>query len=73
MSQPLSEYLRNKEIRNRLRFIYNAITGESGYELQPGVLLSKETVFEMYPVSEGKVILWNFNQKGDNPDRTHVK
>lgn len=73
MNQPLSEYLRNKEIRNRLRFIYNAITGESGYELQPGVLLSKETVFEMYPVSEGKVILWNFNSKGENPDRTHVK
>jgi len=70
--QPLSEYLRNKEKRNSFRFIYNAITGYEGYEMEPGVLVSKATVFEMYPVSDGKVILWNYNPKGDNPDRTHI-
>ncbi len=73
MNQPLSEYLRNKEIRNNLRYICNAITGDEGYELQPGILVSKETVFAMYPISDGKLILWNFNQKGDNPDGTHVR
>lgn len=73
MNQPLSEYLRNKEIRNSLRFIHNAITGESGYELQPGVLLSPDAIYEMYPMAEGKLQLWNSNHKGENPDGTHVR
>lgn len=73
MSQPLSEYLRNKEIRNNLRYLYNAITGERGYVLSTGVLVSEGMINEMYPLSDGKLLLWNYNAKGENPDGTHVK
>ena len=73
MSQPLSEYLRNKEIRTNLRYLYNAITGQRGYVLSTGVLVSEGMINEMYPLSDGKLLLWSHIQKGENPDGTHVK
>lgn len=68
--QPLSEYLRNKSIRANLRYLCNL--NERGYVLTSGVIISEETVNEMYPITQDKIILWNFNAKGENPDKTRI-
>ncbi len=72
MSQPLSEYLRNKDIRINLPFRYNGGTNEKGYILAGVCIASEEHIKTMYPLSD-KVKLWNANEKGDNPDKTHVR
>lgn len=69
MSQPLTEYLKNKDIRKNLTYRYNGATGKSGYILAGSCLMSEESIKEMYPLSD-KLILWHSNHKGDNPDKT---
>jgi len=71
MTQPLKEYLKNKEIRQNLPFHYNGNTDQKGYWLSEGVLMSESNIHEMYPLGS-KITLWNYNQKGDNPDRTRI-
>jgi len=71
MTQPLKEYLKNKEARTNLAWHFNGNTEQSGYILSNGVLMSEDTIHEMYPLGS-KITLWNYNQKGDNPDRTRI-
>lgn len=69
MNQPLSEYLRNKEkqeqtffsIKNGLQNYYPRATP-----------IPKQEYENWYPIA-AKVTLWNYENKGDNPDKTHVK
>lgn len=68
--QPLAEYLKNKSIRANLRYLRTP--KERGYVLANGVIVSEEMINEMYPITQGKVTLWNYNQKGQNPDKTWV-
>lgn len=70
MNQPLTDYLRNKEIIKNLRYIFSPV-GFSGYELEPGVLVSEDIIKEMYPLGS-KIMLWNSIHKGENPDGTRV-
>ena len=71
MTQPLKEYLKNKEIRQNLPFHYNGSTDQRGYLLAEGILISEENVHEMYPLGS-KITLWNWDNKGDNPDSTSL-
>lgn len=71
MNQPISEYLRNKEARTNATFHYNGVTGEKGYLLTADVIMREEALHEMFPLGE-KITLWNFYEKGENPDGTHV-
>lgn len=68
--QTLSEYLRNKSIRANLRYLCNL--KEKGYVLANGVIVSEEMINEMYPITQGKITLWSFNAKGENPDKTRI-
>lgn len=69
MSQPLQEYLNNKQ--KQVETFFKIINGEGHYipRLNP---IPKKEYEQWYPI-EDKVTLWSFNQKGDNPDKTHVK
>lgn len=67
MNQPLSEYLKNKEIRNNMRYTCNP--QRQGYVILEHCIISDEEVNEMLPLRE-KVLLWNHNNKGQNPDKT---
>ena len=71
MTQTLAEYLINKEIRQNTTYHYNGVTGHKGYLVEPGILVSDEHLNKLYPLGS-KVTLWNFNEKGDNPDRKRV-
>jgi hypothetical protein len=68
--QPLSEYLRNKEIRNSLPYRYLGYAG-TGFYFMDGEALSHEDIERLLPI-KAKVTLWNFNPKGPNPDRTRI-
>lgn len=69
MNQPLSEYLRNKDIRNNSHY---RISPEGvGYVLEDNKVLKESVVFERYPLGS-KITLWNYNPKGQNPDGTRV-
>lgn len=70
MNQPIKDYINNKNIVSNLTYRYNGATGEKGY-LWAGVLISEETIKEMFPVGE-KIILFHHNHKGDNPDKTRI-
>lgn len=71
MNQPIAEYLRNKEVRANMPFRFNGATGEKGYLLTADILMREESLHEMYPLGD-KITLWNFNDKGDNPDKKRV-
>ncbi len=71
MNQPLSEYLKNKTIRTNLPWRYNGVTNDKGYVLAGVCLASEDHVKQMYPIGD-KVVLWNFNHKGPNPDKTRI-
>jgi len=69
--QPLSEYLRNKEIRNNLPYRYLGYAG-TGFYFMNGEALSQEEVEKLLPI-KSKVVLWNAVRKGENPDKTHIR
>ncbi len=71
MNQPIQEYLKNKAARINLPFRYNGTSNEKGYILAGVCLASEEHVNKMYPLG-AKVTLWDFNDKGPNPDKTHI-
>lgn len=70
MNQPLNEYLKNKEIRDNMPFTYLGWMGTGFYSDKDNVL-SHEDLTKAYPLGE-KVTLWNYNPKGENPDRKRV-
>lgn len=71
MSQPLTEYLRNKEIRNNLPYRYLGYAS-TGFYFFNGELLTHEEIERLLPIA-AKVTLWNNRSSGENPDKTHVK
>lgn len=71
MNQPLNEYLKNKEIRHNMPYHFNGATGNKGYMLTTETIMSDESINEMFPLGE-KVTLWDFNNKGENPDKKRV-
>ena len=71
MNQPLKEYLRNKEARRNMPWRYIGETGQKGYLVETNILASDDYMNELYPLGS-KVILWNFNDKGENPDRKRI-
>jgi len=71
MNQPLNEYLRNKEARRNTPWRYIGETKQGGYLIEDGVLASDDHLNKLYPLGE-KVTLWDFNPKGDNPDKKRV-
>lgn len=66
MSQPLTEYLKNKDIQEQTPL--KIVNGIAVYEVL-GVPIPKKEFEDWYPMS-GKVALWNQIHKGDNPDKT---
>jgi len=71
MNQPLSEYLKNKEIRNNLPYRYLGYAG-MGFYFMNGEALSQEDIERLLPI-KAKVTLWNAQNKGPNPDKTHIR
>lgn len=70
MTQPIQEYLRNKEAREQMPYTYLGWMGTGFYSDKENVL-SHEDLTRAYPLGE-KVTLWDFNNKGENPDRKRV-
>jgi hypothetical protein len=71
MNQPLHEYLHNKEARENKTFHFNGATGQKGYLVEPGILASDEHLNKLYPLGS-KVTLWDFIEKGENPDKKRL-
>jgi hypothetical protein len=70
MNQPIQEYLRNKEAREQMPYTYLGWMGTGFYSDKENVL-SHEDLTRTYPLGD-KVTLWDFNNKGENPDRKRV-
>jgi hypothetical protein len=70
MNQPLNEYLRNKEARYQMSYTYLGWL-QTGFYSDKENVLSPEELAKQYPLGE-KVTLWDFNEKGPNPDKKRV-
>jgi hypothetical protein len=68
MNQPIQEYLRNK---HKLEQTFFNITNGVGNYYPRVTPIPKKEYEDWYPLG-GKVTLWNFNEKGPNPDKKRV-
>jgi len=71
MNQPLREYLKNKEAREQMPYTYLGWLGTGFYSDKDNVL-SDEECKNKYPLAE-TVTLWNYQNKGRNPDGTYIR
>jgi len=70
ITQNIKQYLKNKEARDQMSYTYLGWMGTGFYSDKDNVL-SDEEFKNMYPLGV-KITMWDYYEKGENPDKTRI-